>query len=139
MRRKTVQPSVSGLHHPAACPETGPFFNGFRLFATTADVSGEAELFQGASHLIVVVTLVQAHALGMLWAGFRPGHRQAVHRDPHQFHVMAVGPVHRQAYGIARHFREQAAFDSPFALVGGVGAGSPPPRGALVMAPSMLS
>ena len=137
---ETVQPTVGAFHHPASGFEPSLPFDGLCLFASTADVGGEAELLQGAAHFSEVVTLVQAQPLGMLWAGRRSWHRQAVHRNPHQLHVVAVGPIHCQSHRNALGFSQQAALDAPLASVGGVGAGfPPPPRGDLVMAPSILS
>ena len=82
------------------------------------------------------MTLAGAHTLGLVWTGRRSRHGQAVHRGPHQFHVMTVGPVHRQAHRNALG-GQQATLDPAFAAVSGVGAGfSPRPR---AMAPSILS
>ena len=137
---ETVQPAVSAFHHPAPGFEPSLLFDGLCLFASTADVGGEAELLQGAAHLGEVLAPVQAHTLGMLWAGHGSGHGQAVHRGSHQLHVVAVGPIHRQTHRNALGFGQQAALDASLTSIGGVGAGfPPPPRGDLVMAPSRLS
>ena len=105
-----------------------------------ADVSGEAKLVQRASHLVKVVAFIQAHTLGLVWTGRRSRHGQAVHRGPHQFHVMTVRPVHRQTHRNALGFGQQATLDPAFAAVSGVwGRFFPPPKGDLVMAPSILS
>ena len=130
---ETVQPTMSPFHYPAPGFETSCSFDGLSLLASTADVGGEAELGQGAAHFGEVAAFIQAHTLGMLWAGCRSWHRQAVHRRPYQLHVVAVGPVHRQSHRQshrnARGFSQQAALDAPLASVGGVGAGFPPRPG----------
>ena len=47
---ETIQPTVGAFHHPASGFETSFSFDGLSLFASTADVGGEAELGQGAAH-----------------------------------------------------------------------------------------
>ena len=145
---ETVQPTMGTFHHPTPRLETGLPFDGLRLFASTADVGSESEPLQGMAHLGKVVApvsgtgqaLVKAHPQGMGWAGCWPLHWQAVHRGPHRFHVMAVGSLHRQSHRNARCFGQQATLDASLSPVRGVGAGFfPPPRGDLVMAPSMLT
>ena len=126
-----VEPTVSSFHHPASGFETGLPFDGLSLFSSAADVGGEAELVQGAAHLREVVPFVQAHTLGLSQAGRRSIHRHAVHCEPHQLHVVAVGPVHCQPHRNALGFSQQAALDAPLASVGGVGAGFSPHPGAI--------
>ena len=138
---------MGAFNYPTPGFETGLPFDGLRLLAATADVGGEAELIHGAPHFGKVVApvsstgqaLVQAHTLGILWDGRRSGHRQTVHRNPHQLHVVAVGPVHRQTHWNTLGFGQQATLDAPLTPVGGVGAGFFPPKGDLVMAPSILN
>ena len=128
---ESVQPTVSAFHHPAPGFEAGLPFDGLSLFPSAADVGGETELVHDAAHLSEVVALVQADALRLSQAGRWAGYRQAVHRNPHQFHVVAVGPVHRQTHRNALGFGQQAALDAPLAWVGGVGAGFFPRPGAI--------
>ena len=118
------------VHHPAPSLEPGFLFDALGLFAATADVGDEAELLQGAPHLVNVVPLVQAHPLGILWTGLWSGYRKAVHRGSHQLHVMTVGSVHCQSHW-NRGLSQQAALDAPLASVGGVGAGFSPRPGAI--------
>ena len=117
---EAVQPAVSAFHHPAAGFEPSFPFDGLSLFASTPDVGGEAELVQGAAHLSEVVALVQAQTLGMFWSRRRARHRQAVHRSPHQLHIVAVGPVHCQPNRNTLGVGQQTAFDTP---IRGVGTG----------------
>ena len=127
---KAVHPTVSALHHPTPGFESGLPFDSLGLFAPAPDVGREAELFQGPAHLIKVVTLVQAQTLRMLRSRRRSLHREAVHRGPHQLHVVAVGPIHRQPHRNAPGLGQQAALDPGLAPVGRVGTGfSPRPRG----------
>ena len=127
---ETVQPTMSAFHHPAPGFESSLPFDGLSLLASAADVGGEAELVQGAAHLGEIVAFVQAHPLGLLWAGRRTVCQHVVHRGPHQLDVVAVGPVHCQTYRNALGFGQQATLDAPLAPVGGVGAGFSPRPGA---------
>ena len=137
---EAVQPAVSAFHHPAAGFEAGFLFDGLRLFSPAPDVGCEAKLLQGSTNLIKVLALIQAHTPGTLRTRDRARHGETIRRSPHQLHVMAVGPLHRQPHRDALGFGQQTAFDPALTPVRGVGAGfSPPPKGALVMAPSMLS
>ena len=79
---------------------------------------------------VKVVAFIQAHTLGLVWTGRRSRHGQAVHRGPHQFHVMTVGPVHRQTHRNALGFGQQATLDAP-PLPRSVGLGPvfPPAQG----------
>ena len=61
---ETVQPTVRAFHHPAPGFETSLLFDGLCLYASAADVGGEAELLQGAAHLGEVVALIQAQTPG---------------------------------------------------------------------------
>ena len=93
------EPGVRAFHHPTPGFEPSFSFDGLGLLAPAADVSGEAKLVQRSSHLVKVVAFIQAlHTLGLVWTGRRSRHGQAVHRGPHQFHVMTVRPVHRQTH-----------------------------------------
>ena len=66
---EAVQPTVGAFHHSASGFETSPSFDGLSLLASAADVGGEIELVQRATHLGEVVALVRAHPLGMFGAG----------------------------------------------------------------------
>ena len=124
---ETVQPtlSASATQRPALNPASR--LMDFASCAAAADVGGEAELFQRAANLVKVVSLVQAHALGLLQSGFRTRCHQAVQGRPHQLHVVAIGPVHRRTHWNALGLGQQAALDAPLTATGGVGAGFPPP------------
>ena len=127
---EAVHPAVGAFHHPAPRFEASLLPDGLGLFPPAADVGREAELVQGPPHLIKVVALVQAQTLGMLRAGRWAWHGEAVHRSPHQLHIVTVGPVHCQSHRNAPGFGQQTAFDAALAPVRGVGAGfSPRPRG----------
>ncbi len=97
---EAVQPTVSAFHHPAAGFEAGLLFDGLGLFASAANVRRKTELLQGPAHLSKVVAFIQAQTLGMLWAGRGARYWQAVHRSPHQLHVVAIGPSHHQPPGM---------------------------------------
>ena len=118
---EAVQPTVRAFHHPASGLEPRLPFDLLRRLPPTADVGGEPELLQGAAYFTKVIApvsstgqaFVQTRTLRPFCAGFRSVHGQAVHRAPCRFHVMAVGPVHRQAHRYARRFGQQAALDAP--------------------------
>ena len=134
-----VQPTVVASTTQRGALKPASLLMVFRLLAAAADVRGETELRQGAPNLIKVVTLVQTHSLRLLRSGFRPWRRHALQGRPHQFHVMAVGPIHRRTCRNALGFRQQAALDAPLTQVGRVGAAFSPPKGDLVRAPSIPS
>ena len=130
---ETVEPTVRAFHHPAPGRVPGLPLDGLGLLPAAADVRGEAKLVQRAPHLVIVIApvsstgqaLVQAHPLGMLSAGFRPGYRQTVQSFPYQFHIMAVGPVHRQTQ---RHSLAQGGRRLPVRGSGKPPATTPGPR-----------
>ena len=78
---KSVQPAMSAFHHPAPGLEPGLPLDGLGRLAAAADVGGETELLQGATHFVKVLSpvsstgqaLVQAHTLGLGWAGLGSG------------------------------------------------------------------
>ena len=95
MRRKRfIQLWVRSTTQPPGF-ETSFLFDGLGLFPPAADMGREAKRLQGLTHLIKVVALIQAQTLGALGSGRWAVYRQAVHRNPHQLHIVAVGPVHR--------------------------------------------
>jgi len=63
---EAVHPAVSAFHHPTSGFEAGLPFDGLGLFPPASNVEGKAELLHGLTHLIEVVTFIQAQALGLL-------------------------------------------------------------------------
>ena len=131
---EAVQPAVRAFHHPA--PGFEPSFSFLMALSLLAPSCGCERCSQTRPTMrrtsVKVVAFIQAHTLGvgLDWAPVADtGH--AVHRGPHQFHVVAVGPVHRQTHRNALGFGQQATFDAPLAWVGGVGAGFFPRPGAI--------
>ncbi len=128
------------FHHPASGFEASFPFDGLGLFTTASDVGGEAKLLYGLTHLIKVVAFIQAQSLRLLRPRRRALHWDTVHGSPYQLHIVAMGPIHCQPHRNPLGFRQHTAFDARLTAVRGVGTGvPPPPKGALVMAPSMLS
>ena len=87
-----------------------------------ADVAREAELGQGIAYLLVIITLVQAHALRLVRRWLRPLHDDTFQGGTHQFHVRAVGAGHDQTDGHTMAFGQQAPLDPVFTAIRGVGA-----------------
>src|SRR5258708_6555465 len=60
---EAVEPTVRALAYPASRFETGFLFDCFGFVAARVDVRGEAELGQHRAHVVIIVSLVQTHAL----------------------------------------------------------------------------
>lgn len=128
---KTVHPTVRSLDNPTPRFVARLLLEGLGFFATRANVRREAELNKDGAHFIVVVALVQAHALRLLRCWLRTGNRDAFNRFAQQLEVVLVGSCGHNADGNARAFTEQAALGAAFAPVGGVLACAFPPQAAL--------
>lgn len=73
--------------------------------------------------LTLVVPFVQTHALRLVVCRLRAFNDDTLQSRAHQFHVMPIGAIDRQADGYAVSFGQQAALDAIFASVSRVGAG----------------
>src|SRR3990172_12004688 len=90
---EAVHPTVCPFHHPPACPEGGLSLDGLGFLAASPDMRGVTKLIRQCSGFLVVVPLVQAHAL---WAV--PRWRRTLDRDAfqgrlHHLEVVAIGSV----------------------------------------------
>src|SRR6266487_1068136 len=63
---KAIHPGMCPFHHPPTSFEAGFPFERLRLFPTRPDMGGEAEVVKDVAHLLVIVSLVQAHPLRLL-------------------------------------------------------------------------
>jgi hypothetical protein len=84
---------------------------------------GKAEFVQDVAHLVVVIALRQAHALWLLLSWLGTLDHDALDGWPHQFHIMALRSLDRQAKRHPMPLGKPAAFHAALAPVGGIGAG----------------
>src|SRR5262245_60944361 len=124
-----VHPRVDPLHDPPPRSEPCLLRQRLGLLASGTDMGREPELVQQLPYLVILIAVVQAHALCLLRYGLWPFDHEAVERAPHQFHVMPVGPIDRQPNRYAAAFGQQAALDPAFGAVGRIRPGFFPPRG----------
>jgi hypothetical protein len=111
------------FHHEASCFEPGFSFDGLSLFPAGTNVCGKAEFVQDVAHLVVVIALRQAHALRLLLSWLGTLDHDALDGWPHQFHIMALRSLDRQAKRHPMPLGKPAAFHAALAPVGGIGAG----------------
>jgi hypothetical protein len=86
----------------------------------------------------VVIALVSTQVLGCLRKRFWSLHHYYFPSIGQQLHVMAVGPSNYHGQRDALTFGQQAPLSALLATVRGIGPSLLPPKGALVIAPSML-
>jgi hypothetical protein len=120
---KAVHPGMRSFHHPTARFEPGLLFDGSGLFSSWAYMGGKAECVQDVAHLLVVIPFVQTHPLRVLFGWLWTLDDDAFDGRPHQFHIVAIGSLNREADGHPMPFREHAAFDATLASISGIGAG----------------
>jgi len=136
---KAIHPRMRPFHHASACFEPRLPLDRLGFFPAWANVSRKAEFAQDVTHLLVVVAVVETHPLRLRLGRLRTLDDDALDGRVDQLHVMTVRSLNRQADWDSMPLREQAAFHAALAAVGGIGAGFSPPRGALVIAPSIAS
>ena len=148
MRRKRFCPAVCSFHHPGPKPRTQPhFLSEFASLAATADVPGEADLLRRRVERLVKVIACgsRADALDtMVRSGLDGrGTGSAAHRGRHQIHVDAqLRTLQRQSErsGAELIGQEAALVCCLCARTRGLGKEFfPPPKGELVLAPSILN
>src|SRR5579859_1875944 len=74
-------------------------------------------------HSFVIVASVQAEMLWFFLGGNRARDHDALQCSLDQLHVSAVGTSHNHSQGHASPVAQLAPFGSPFAAIGGIGAG----------------
>jgi hypothetical protein len=136
---EAIQPGVGALDDPAAGAEAGLVRERSGFLAAGADVGSEAELGEELSDFVVVVALVEAEVLRRLGRRLGPLDRDALERQADELVVVAVGTADREPERDAGAFAEEAPFRPLLALSVGFGPVSPPPSGALPIAPSIAS
>ena len=134
-----VQPAVGPFHYPATGPVSRDCRFVYLFFSPAPNMAGIAPRCHQLPHLRVVVSLVQVQILGLPRGYFRALDHGGLQCTFHQLHIVPVRSIHHHRDGNAMALRQQAAFGPAFAPVRRIGTGSfpPPPKGALVMAPSM--
>lgn len=137
---KAIEPGVRTFYYPPARFEAGASPDRGCLFATSADVGGEAEGGHEIAHLVVIVSLIEAQSLRRVWGGaWAPGHDR-FERVVDELHVVAVSAIDHQRERDTRGFGEETPLDALFASIRRVFARFfEPASGALVIAPSIDS
>ncbi len=118
---KAQSPGMCPFHHPAARFEPGFLFDRPGLFPTSANMGGKAEVVKNVAHFLVVVALRQAHSLRFCLCRFGPVYYDPRESRASQFHIMAIGSLNGEANWHPMPFRQQTAFHSPLAPIGGIG------------------
>ena len=126
---ESVHPTVSAFNHPTSGSGASFPFERASFLAPRANMRREAKFNQDIPHFLVIVALVQADPLGMLGGGLGAFNHQTLDGLTHHFHIMPIGPLHRQPHRDAMAFGQQATFDAALAPVGGIGAGFLPAQG----------
>src|SRR5262245_29969359 len=131
---------MRAFHHPATGFKTGFLLQRLGLFPPRTDMGREAKLRQQFPHFVIVIPFVQTHPLRGLGRWVGPLYGDAFNGLPSQLEIIPIRAIHGQTDGHAMAVGEDAAFGADFAAIRGVLAHLfPPPRGALVIAPSMAN
>jgi len=109
---KAVHPAMGAFDDPAAGAFVRILCEITRFLIAGANMSGKTKLSQERTHLIVVVALVQTHALWLISRWFRSGNDDAIQSGLHQFHIMAVGTFNCQAQRHTLTVSQQRPFRS---------------------------
>jgi len=136
---KTVHPTMRSLHYPTPCPFASFSLQHLGFLAARTNGFRKAKFLDRVTYFLVIVTLVHAHALWFLFGWFWTVNHNALDGFTYQFHVIAIGPFDSEADGHTIPFGQQAAFRPFFPRSVGFAPVSSPPRGALVIAPSILN
>ena len=135
---KAVEPTVSALDHPSTRPV--PRHHPFRysLLSSADNLGGISPRCHKLPYFRVVVSFVQAQVLPLLWGRLRPWDHCGLHCRPQKLHVMPIGSIHCHRDRDPLTLGQQAAFGTTLAAVCRIRPSTlTPPRGALVMAPSI--
>ncbi len=119
---EAVQPTVGSFYHPPPSTLTGFFGDLFGFLTSGTNVGCKPKLNQGVPHLLVIISLIQAEVLRVFGCGLRSLHHDVFYRLPHQFHIVAIGPVHSQADWHPVPFGQEAPLRALLAPIGRVSA-----------------
>src|SRR5260221_481403 len=94
-REATVarDPGVGAFHDPAPGFETGFPLESLGLFSPCTNMGGKTKFVKDLAHLLVVVSFVQTHSLGMCLSWLWTLDNDALDGRAQQFHVMTVCSV----------------------------------------------
>src|SRR2546421_4604641 len=120
---KAVHPGVRSFHHPPPCFEPSFSLDGLGLFSSWANMGRKAVFVQDVTHLLVVVALVQTHALRLLLGRLRSLDDDALDGRAEQFHIMAMGSLKHQANWHSMTLGQHAPFHPTLAPIRGIGSG----------------
>ncbi len=112
-----VHPTVGAFHHPPTGLEPFPTLDGPRLFAAGANARRATKLQHQVPDVVEIAALLQAQPLPAPRPRFRPLHGRARRGGLRRFHVVPVGPVHRDADGNPSSFTRQASLDAALGSV----------------------
>jgi hypothetical protein len=80
-------------------------------------MGSKPKLQQGISHFLIVISCVQAHVLRILFRLFWTLDPDVFYRFAHQFHIMAIRSLHRQANGHTMPLGQSTSFGALLAPV----------------------
>src|SRR5512147_392300 len=120
---KPIHPTMGALDDPAACLLASIRAEILGFFTAGADVRGEAKFAKELTNLLIVIALVQTHALRPLGRGLRALNHRTFQGAPCQFHVMPVGTIDSYAEGYPMTLRQHTPLDALLTPISGVGAG----------------
>lgn len=129
---KSVHPAMGSLNNPAASPETGLMFNRLCFFATRTNMSGVTKRFHQVSHLVRIISFIEAHPLFFPFRRFGSFHWNTFYRRLRHFAIMSIGTLNRQANRHPGTFGKQTAFNAFFSPVRRIGAGFFPRQAGLL-------
>src|SRR5882724_1338420 len=136
---EAIHPAMGPLHHPPTRPVPGFTRDRSGFLTLGLDVGGEPKLGQQLAHFVEVIALIQAHALWLLWGRRRARERDTGARLLDHLEVIPIGPLNGDPQGDAAAVGEHAPFGPELPAVGRILTHLFPPRGALVITPSMAS
>jgi len=119
---ESVHPAMGPLHHPTTRLKAGLSFDRLRFLAARLDVGRITELPDQISHRVIIITFVQTHSLWILLVGLGTLDRNTLQRRFHQFAIMPIGAINRQANRYAMGFCQQTPFNSFFGPIRRIGA-----------------
>jgi len=120
---KTVQPTMRPFHHPASGLFAGFVFDFLGLLSTGTNMFSKTKLFQDVPNLLIIIALVQTHALRLLGGWLRTLHHDIFDRIANQFHVVTISSLHRQPNRHALPFGQQTPFNPTFGPISRIRSG----------------
>src|SRR5579859_6577934 len=88
---EAVHPRMRPFHDPPTRFEACFSLDGFGLFPTRANMSGEPKFAQDLTHLLIVIARIQTHPLWLLLRRLGARDDDRLDGRTRQFHVMPIG------------------------------------------------